>query len=199
MATGSARWSTVERVYHDALARPRAERAAFLAQVCGEDEELRREIESLLAQRASTDGLLEGGAVAAAAGLVSRTGTATLTGRSIGAYHVLTKIGEGGMGEVYRARDPRLGRDVAIKILPAEFASHPERLARFEREARMLAALNHPHIAAIHGVEESDGVRALVLELVEGETLAERIGRCSGSGHHARRSREGARFWPGEA
>src|SRR6185503_20000176 len=95
---------------------------------------------------------------------------------------VLAKIGEGGMGEVYRARDPRLGRDVAIKILPAEFASHPERLARFEREARMLAALNHPHIAAIHGVEESHGIRALVLELVEGETLAERIARCGGSG-----------------
>jgi serine/threonine protein kinase len=182
MATGRDRWPVVERVYHDALARPVAGRAAFVAEVCGEDEELRREVESLLAQPASMDGLLEGGAVAAAAGLMSKTGTATLTGRSIGPYHVLTKIGEGGMGEVYKARDARLGRDVAIKILPAEFASHPERLARFEREARMLAALNHPHIAAIHGVEERDGVRALVLELVDGETLAERIGRCGGSG-----------------
>jgi hypothetical protein len=95
---------------------------------------------------------------------------------------VLNLIGAGGMGEVYRARDTRLGREVAIKILPAEFASHPDRLARFEREARMLAALNHPHIATIHGVEESDGVRALVLELVEGDTLAERIGRRTGSG-----------------
>ena len=76
------------------------------------------------------------------------------------------------MGEVYRARDTKLGRDVAIKILPRAFTSDPERLARFEREARMLAALNHPNIGAIYGLEEADGVRVLVLELVEGETLA---------------------------
>ena len=81
------------------------------------------------------------------------------------------------MGEVYRARDTRLGRDVAIKVLPDAFTSDPDRLARFEREARTLAALNHPHIAAIYGVEEATGVRALVLELVEGETLANRIAR----------------------
>ena len=76
------------------------------------------------------------------------------------------------MGEVYRAHDAKLGRDVAIKILPRAFTSHPDRLARFEREARMLAALNHPNICAIYGFEEADGVRFLVLELVEGETLA---------------------------
>ena len=79
------------------------------------------------------------------------------------------------MGEVYRARDTKLGRDVAIKILPRAFTADPDRLARFEREARMLASLNHPHIGAIYGVEESDGVRALVLELVEGETLADKL------------------------
>ena len=81
------------------------------------------------------------------------------------------------MGEVYRARDTKLGRDVAIKVLPSHFTSNPERLARFEREARMLASLNHPHIGAIYGLEESDGVRALVMELVEGEDLAQRIAR----------------------
>jgi len=80
------------------------------------------------------------------------------------------------MGEVYRARDTRLGRDVAIKVLPHAFATDPERRARFEREAHLLAALNHPHIAAIHGIEESGGITALVLELVEGTTLEERIG-----------------------
>ena len=79
------------------------------------------------------------------------------------------------MGEVYRARDSKLGRDVAIKILPRAFTADPDRLARFEREARLLASLNHPHIGAIYGVEESDGVRALVLELVEGETLADKL------------------------
>ena len=81
------------------------------------------------------------------------------------------------MGEVYRARDTKLGREVAIKILPRVFTSDPERLARFEREARMLAALNHPHIGAIYGVEEAKGLRALVLELVEGDTLADRLQR----------------------
>ena len=95
----------------------------------------------------------------------------------IGPYRILDKLGEGGMGEVYRARDTRLARDVAIKVLPAAFTSDPDRLARFEREARTLAALNHPHIAAIYGIEEATGVRALVLELVEGETLANRIAR----------------------
>ncbi len=87
------------------------------------------------------------------------------------------RLGAGGMGEVYRARDTKLGRDVAIKILPHVFTSDPERLARFEREARMLAALNHPNIGAIYGLEDADGIRALVLELVDGETLADRIAR----------------------
>ena len=81
------------------------------------------------------------------------------------------------MGEVYRARDTRLNREVAIKVLPESFASDPERLGRFQREAQVLASLNHPHIAHIHGLEESNGVRALVMELVEGEDLAERIAR----------------------
>src|SRR5262245_39433711 len=85
------------------------------------------------------------------------------------------------MGEVYRARDLKLGRHVALKVLPAAFADNSDRLARFEREAQLLAALNHAHIAAIYGVEDSSGVRALVLELVEGETLADRLARQSGS------------------
>jgi eukaryotic-like serine/threonine-protein kinase len=92
-----------------------------------------------------------------------------------GPYEITAKIGAGGMGEVYRARDTKLDRDVALKILPEAFASDPERLARFEREAKTLAALNHPHIAHIHGFEDSDGVRALVLEFVDGPTLADRI------------------------
>ena len=92
-----------------------------------------------------------------------------------GPYMIGALSGAGGMGEVYRAFDPRLGRDVALKVLPRAFTSDPDRLARFEREARMLAALNHPNIAAIYGIEETDGIPALVLELVEGETLYERI------------------------
>ena len=93
----------------------------------------------------------------------------------LGPYTILGPLGAGGMGEVYRARDSKLGRDVALKVLPAAFASDPERMARFQREAQVLASLNHPHIAAIYGFEDSGGVRALVMELVEGPTLAERI------------------------
>ena len=96
-------------------------------------------------------------------------------GSHLGSYHVIALIGQGGMGEVYRARDTKLGRDVALKVLPDVFADDPERLARFQREARVLASLNHPNIASIYGLEESGDTRALVLELVEGPTLAERI------------------------
>ena len=102
--------------------------------------------------------------------------------QQIGHYQVIAKIGAGGMGEVYRARDTRLNRDVAIKVLPRAFAEDPHRMARFEREAQLLASLNHPKIAAIYGLEESGTTRALVMELVEGPTLAERIGRTASSG-----------------
>jgi len=98
-----------------------------------------------------------------------------MLGTTLGVYQILEKLGEGGMGVVYRARDTRLGRDVALKVLPAAFANDPQRMARFEREAHVLASLNHANIATLYGVEESGGVRALVMELVEGPTLAERI------------------------
>jgi serine/threonine-protein kinase len=100
-----------------------------------------------------------------------------MIGRTIGPYAVVAKLGAGGMGEVYRARDTKLDRDVALKILPESFASDPDRLMRFEREAKTLASLNHPHIAQIHGFEQSGGTSALVMELVEGEDLSQRIAR----------------------
>jgi len=97
------------------------------------------------------------------------------SGTHLGPYEILSAIGAGGMGEVYRARDPKLGRDVAIKVLPEAFANDAQRMARFQREAKVLASLDHPNIATIHGLEESGGVRALVMQLVEGPTLADRI------------------------
>jgi eukaryotic-like serine/threonine-protein kinase len=103
------------------------------------------------------------------------------TGARLGQYEILGTLGAGGMGQVYRARDTRLGRDVAIKILPEAFAADPDRMARFEREARLLASLNHQNIATIHGIEESGTVRGLVLELIDGETLADRIAGAKGS------------------
>ena len=100
---------------------------------------------------------------------------ATLVGRRIGVYHFLAKLGAGGLGDVYRARDTKVGRDGAIKILPRPFTGDPERIARFAREARILASLNHPNIATIHGVEEAGGLRALVMEPVDGPTLSGRV------------------------
>ena len=97
------------------------------------------------------------------------------SGSRLGPYEVVSLLGSGGMGEVYRARDARLGRDVALKVLPEALAANPERLARFEREAKTLAALNHPLIASIYGFEQSGATSALVMELVEGEDLSQRL------------------------
>jgi serine/threonine protein kinase len=102
---------------------------------------------------------------------------ALATGAKLGSYEVIAQIGAGGMGEVYQAHDTKLGRDVAIKVLPEAFAHDPERLSRFQREAKMLAALNHSNIATIHGLEQSNGTSYLVMELVTGETLADRVKR----------------------
>ena len=102
-----------------------------------------------------------------------------MVGQTLAHYRILDKLGAGGMGEVYRANDTKLGREVAIKVLPEEFADAPERLARFEREARLLASLNHPNIATIHGIEHSERGPFLVMELVPGETLAERLERSA--------------------
>jgi serine/threonine protein kinase/Tol biopolymer transport system component len=170
------RWSATERIFHAALERPVEARAAFLADACGDDADLRREVQSLLDQ-SSSPGFMEQPAVHIAAGLVSQASIAPLTGQRIGVYSITALLGRGGMGEVYRARDTRLGRDVAIKVLPRALTADADRLARFEREARMLASLNHPHIGMLYGLEESGGYFALVLELVEGETLAERLAR----------------------
>ncbi len=98
-----------------------------------------------------------------------------MVGKTLGHYEILEPLGKGGMGEVYRARDTKLDRDVAIKVLPQDFATNPERLARFEREAKLLASLNHANIAAIYGLEDKGNQRFIAMELVEGETLAERL------------------------
>ena len=165
------RWRQVEDVYDSVVTRPPPERAGVLAALCAGDEALRREVESLLAHEGGASAFLATPAFSAA----SVAGEQILVGRRFGAYLVRSFLDAGGMGEVYRAYDERLDREVAIKILPPSSAIDDERLARFEREARLLAALNHPHIGAIYGVEPADGRPALVLELIEGETLAARI------------------------
>ena len=167
------RWQQVEGLYHQARERPVSERAQFLADICGTDDTLRREVEHLLSQPGSDEGFLAGHAPGVRAHLPHPPGA--LSGRSLGNYRIEALIGVGGMGEVYRARDVKLGRPVAIKVLPHQFTSEPTRLARFDREARTLAALNHPNVCAIYGFEEAEDVRFLVLELVDGETLADRL------------------------
>ena len=167
------RWRRIEELFHNARARPPGDRAAFLRRACADDDALRGEVESLLTDSASEDSFLVAPAFAMAGHPVSDFVPRMLTGTTLGGYRLNALLGAGGMGEVYRAHDPKLRRDVAIKVLPEAFTSHADRLARFEREARVLAALNHPNICAIYGFEHADGIRLLVLELVEGETLAE--------------------------
>ena len=178
----------LERICQEALELPVVQRADFLVEACGGDEGLRREAEALLAQDGAAASFLATPAMAMAARELD-AGPALAAGQQFGPYTIVSRLGAGGMGEVYRARDPTLRRDVAIKVLPTLFTRDPERLARFEREAQLLASLNHPNIATIHGLEHVDGIHALVLEVVEGETLAERLqSAASGSPRHRSRS-----------
>jgi len=167
----------LEDVVHAALERAPEERTAFVALVCGGDLTLRQEVETLLAHAQTAEAFLATGVAGIAAQVLGEGSGGSIVGRQIACYTMGACLGAGGMGEVYRARDTKLGRDVAIKILPRRFTGDPERLRRFEREARVLASLNHPHIATIYGVEEIDGVPALVLELVEGPTLGDRLAK----------------------
>jgi Tol biopolymer transport system component len=168
------RWAEIDRVWHEVLARPDAGRAAAVAELCAGDQELREEVEALLANLALANAAGFGNAPGIA------TGSGSLVGCRLGSYTLHALLGIGGMGEVYQAHDSTLGRDVALKILPDLWHGDPDRRSRFDREARLLASLNHPNIGAIHGVHESDAsaglaVKALVLELVEGVTLADHI------------------------
>ncbi len=189
MTTG--RWQRIEQLYHAALEREASQRTVFLDEACAGDAALRQELASLLAHEGTAERFMGVPALEVAANALGGDQRPFLAGQQIGAYQIVSLLGAGGMGEVYRARDGKLGRDIAIKVLPASFAHDRERLHRFEREARVLAALNHPHIGAIYGFEEADlsthcassgqegsgqaAVRALVLELVEGPTLADRL------------------------
>ncbi len=166
----------VLRLYYLALARDAEDRVVFLASTCAGDEALRREVEALLAQEPPSN-FLQGVAAVQEFVLAGAGVGDDLTGQHIGPYRVDSRLGSGGMGDVFRAHDTKLGRDVAIKMLPPVFSHDRERLSRFEREARVLATLNHPHIGAIYGLEHANGAPALVLELVEGDSLAERIAR----------------------
>jgi serine/threonine protein kinase/Tol biopolymer transport system component len=167
--------SRISDLYHRALARPAEERRAFLDEACGGDAALRQELESLLRYESGAVDFLE--RPAAAAAVSGATVSQAMLDTRVGPYRIVSLLGAGGMGEVYRAHDSKLGRDVALKILPSHLTGDAERRARFAREARVLATLNHPNIGAIYGLEDAEGLAALVLELVEGPTLADRLAR----------------------
>jgi Tol biopolymer transport system component len=177
----SERWRLVSQIFHDAAALPADARDAFIRRACEGDARLERDVRSLVGQ-SSSDSVFEAALQQGSAAVLGAA--SSRLPRRLGRFEVRALLGVGGMGEVYQAHDPRLGRDVAIKILPMAFTRDAERLLRFDREARVLAALSHPHIAAIYGIEELTGEgedegsgRALVLELVDGETLADRLRR----------------------
>ena len=162
------RWQQVKRVLDNVMERTHPDRAAFLDEACKGDQALRQEVESLLA--AGDEGQSDFLQSAPTAHLVK--------GTRVGDYEIQSLLGAGGMGEVYRARDLRLRRDVAVKVLPVVVSSDPERLRRFEQEATAAAALNHPNILAVHQLGTYAGTPYLVSELLEGETLRDQIKRA---------------------
>jgi serine/threonine protein kinase len=194
--SGAERWTRVKGIFDAVVAGPIEDRATLLRDMCGDDQALQAEVESLLAADARNGSVFErpvdrdvrGRVLSAVAGVLHHQ-TPTLTpGERFGPYEITGLLGAGGMGLVYRSRDTTLGREVALKILSDLWLADSARCARFEREARLLASLNHPNIGSIYGVHEGEpspgsglAIKALVLELVEGETLADRIGLQSAS------------------
>ncbi|HVS64335.1 MAG TPA: protein kinase [Thermoanaerobaculia bacterium] len=176
-----AGWQRLEEILDRALDLETAERAAFVGKACGGDEALRAEVEAFLAADARRHPILDGSFAELAEPLLRALADTTLqaprieliAGTRLGRYEIVSRAGVGGMGEVYRAKDLELGRDVAIKVLQAEAAADSERVRQFEQEARAASALNHPNIVTVHGIGEERGMRYIVMEHVEGRTLRE--------------------------
>src|SRR6476659_7929118 len=166
------RWRRISDVFHAALSRDTAARQPFLDQACGDDQALRGEVDAMLAAH---EGAGRFGDVPVST--LSEEMPRLESGSAVGPYCIHALIGAGGMGQVYRARDPRIGRDVAVKVLPAAYASDAERLQRFEQEARASGALNHPNVLTLYDVGTWDGRPYLVMELLDGETLRDRVAR----------------------
>jgi eukaryotic-like serine/threonine-protein kinase len=173
---GSANWEVVKELFEQVLSRPFAERDAFLSQAVAGDDALRREVESLIKSYEQAESFMESPAVEAAADSLMANDDKLTPGQRVTHYEILAAIGEGGMGEVYLAKDTRLGRRVALKLLPAYFTSDEKRLRRFEQEARAASALSHPNVCVIHEVGETeDGRPFITMEHVDGVTLRQHL------------------------
>ncbi|HJZ80447.1 MAG TPA: protein kinase [Pyrinomonadaceae bacterium] len=169
------RWRQIKELFRTALAQPQAARALFLDRACDGDDSLRREVESLLASFEGADSFLETPVVEAAAELLVENETKSLIGRRLGHYEIVAMLGEGGMGAVCLARDTKLGRKVAVKLLPADVTADPDRVRRFKHEACTASSLNHPNILTIYEVGEAEGAHFIATEFIEGQTLRERV------------------------
>src|SRR5262245_29870696 len=180
MKMDKQRWQQIETLYHGALERTPDERAAFLADACADDSDLSREVEELLRHDGTAGSFMQDNALAVAAQALdpnelSQTNPPLFPGQGIGAYTILALLGRGGMGVVYRARDERLRREVAIKVLPASFAHDADRLRRFEQEAHATSAINHPNILTIYDIGAHEEAPFIVAELLEGAELREQL------------------------
>jgi len=169
----SEKWRQIESLYYAALERGATERAAFLIEACAGDDELHREVESLLEAHEQAEGFLASPALEVAAQEIAEDLGQTMSGRMISHYQVLSLLGAGGMGEVYLAEDTRLGRNVALKLLPQNFTQDRERVLRFQQEARAASALNHPNILTIYEIGEYEEGHFIATEFIDGQTLRE--------------------------
>jgi len=170
------KWRQIEELFHAAAERPPHERAAFLDEACGGDESLRREAESLLAADAAAEEMATAKLPAqVAVEMLDKPAPRIAAGKQINHYRIVSPLGAGGMGEVFLAEDTRLHRKVALKLLPAQFTSDPDRVRRFEQEARAVSATNHPNIITIHEIGAVEGAHFIVVEFVEGQTLRQRM------------------------
>src|ERR1041384_7455935 len=176
----SERWQKIDQLFHDALERESDQRAAFLTEACAGDDALLEEVQALIDSHEQSQDFIEMPAGDLAAAMLVGDQARLKKGQKIGPYRVLSLIGEGGMRQVYLARDVRLGRRVALKLLPAEFTLDAERVRRFEQEARAASALNHPNIVTIYEIGQIDGAYFIATELVEGQTLRDFMPRAPG-------------------